>query len=292
MSDATRDILRAAGTQDTINRPGTSRPTSGGNQAATQVDRLLELAGARIAGASDRSTAPAVARADQLNASLRARQFNGNVDQRAPESNPGGQGSAMTEPAAIGSGEGRMTFQVAARGGAQQLPGVSGEPALSAERQAESPTMTGVRKGLAVLANQKGGTLTMRLDPPSLGPLRLEMAVDAGRVRVQMLAGSESARALLGSNLGMLRTALEERGLAVERLVVETTNSTTTSDSSSRGESRDQGGQDARNEGRGQAEQDASQGRSRGRRDRGEAGGRAEPGKDSPERFDQVLQDA
>ena len=265
---------------------------TGAAPAATQVDRLLEMAEARIAQTTNRSHTPAVARADQLNASLRAGQFNANVEHHSAESTSTGQAAAVVDPTLPGSGEARMTGPLTGRGGAQQLPGSVGDSALSADRQAEPSTLPGVRKGLAVLANQKGGTLTMRLDPPSLGPLRLEMAVDAGRVRVQMLAGSESARALLGSNLGMLRTALEDRGLAVERLVVETTNTTTTSDSASRGESRDQSGQDARNEGRGQAEQDASQGRSRGRRDRGEAGGRAEPGKDSPERFDQVLQDA
>ena len=117
------------------------------------------------------------------------------------------------------------------------------------------------------------------------------MAIDAGRVRVQMLVASESARSLLGSNLGMLRVALEERGLTVEQLVVEPTTSSSSSESS-RNEARDQSGQDARNESRDQAKQDSSQGRSRGRRDHDEMNG--EPGNhaESQERFDQILQDA
>ncbi|MCH2162581.1 MAG: flagellar hook-length control protein FliK [Phycisphaerales bacterium] len=268
-------------------------PSTSTNSASMQpVDPVLAGARSALGQSADRSVTPAVARADALNAQLRAGQSAGNADRSGQEST---RPSANVQPAVgefNGHQAGRLPGHAMARPAAQQLPTATADPALSGAQRSDSPTLPGVQKGLTALANQKGGSLSMRLDPPSLGPLKLEMAIDSGRVRVQMLTASESARSLLGSNLGMLRSALEERGLIVERLVVDTTTTTTTSDSTSRSESRDQGGQDARNEGRDQAQQDASQGRSRGRRDRGEAGGRSQLGKDSPKRFDQVLQDA
>jgi flagellar hook-length control protein FliK len=101
----------------------------------------------------------------------------------------------------------------------------------------------------------------MRLDPPSLGTVRLEMAMDAGRVTVHIVAMSESARGLLSGNLDMLRFALEERGLAVERLTVESA-SRSNSNEGTRGDS-EQNARDSKDN----ARQDASQGRSRGHRE-------------------------
>ena len=240
------------------------------------------------------SSAPAVARADSMNAALRAQRQSGG-EAKVAESGSFQQGNGHAAQNGDGellqAGVQRSPASGHGRSGAQHMPTTAAASAQTDAAETAPRTLTGVNKGLAVLANQRGGSLQMRLDPPSLGPLKLEMAIDAGRVRVQMQVASESARSLLGSNLGMLRTALEERGLTVEQLVVESKTSTGSSESS-RNESRDQGGQDARNESRDQANHDSAQGRSRGRRDRGEMNGEPGTPAESQERFDQILQDA
>ena len=274
--------------------------------AGQNVDRNLrgdarssEGAGHRTSGSQssvsgNASSAPAVARADSMNAALRAeRQSGGEAKIAEPGSFQPGSGTPVRD----GDGEllqpGGQRSQASGhtRSGAQHLPTAAAASAQTDAAETAPRTLSGVNKGLAVLANQRGGSLKMRLDPPSLGPLKLEMAIDAGRVRVQMQVASESARSLLGSNLNMLRTALEERGLTVEQLVVESKTSSGSSESS-RNEARDQSGQDARNESRDQANHDSAQGRSRGRRDHGEMNGEPDNHAESQERFDQILQDA
>ena len=170
-----------------------------------------------------------------------------------------------------------------ARPTAQALPMPGAESAPQTLDEGATRTMPGVGRGLDALARQKGGSLVMRLDPPSLGQLRLQMQMQGGRVTVLMTAASETARSLLHDNLGSLRQALEDRGLAVDRLAVETAGRTGESSSNSRSENRGDG-QDARGGQNASDRQDAGEGRSRGRRDdasrrhtgRGDGSGRPE----------------
>ena len=155
-------------------------------------------------------------------------------------------------------------------------------------------TMPGVARGLEALSQQRGGSLVMRLDPPSLGQLKLEMTMQAGRVSVVMTTVAETARGLLNTNLGMLRQALEDRGLAVERLTVETVPRPVESGSSSRSEHRGDG-QDARSGQDADARQDAGQGRSRGRREDASErpeGRDTDPARSEAATFGEALADA
>lgn len=78
-----------------------------------------------------------------------------------------------------------------------------------------------VVRGLSAMVNQRGGTMTMRLDPPDLGELRIQMTVVRGVVSAQFEAANQQAQSLLNKNLGVLRAALEGHGLTVERLQVQ-----------------------------------------------------------------------
>ena len=139
--------------------------------------------------------------------------------------------------------------------------------------------MPGVGRGLDTLSRQRGGTLTMRLDPPSLGQLKLEMKMEGGRVTVLLTSANDSARSLLRDNLNSLRQSLEDRGLAVDRLAVESAGKTSEGSSNQRSENRGDG-QDARDGQEAADRQDAGDGRSRGRRE--DASDRkADPGSDS-----------
>lgn len=77
-----------------------------------------------------------------------------------------------------------------------------------------------IGRGFAAALRQQGGTVTLRLEPGSLGPLRIRMDLDAGRVEATLEASSDRARRLLDDALPTLRSALEAHGLSVERLEV------------------------------------------------------------------------
>ena len=174
-----------------------------------------------------------------------------------------------------------------ATGGAQQLPVSAAESAPPAIESEAPQTARGVARGLRALAGQRGGTLLMRLDPPSLGTVHMEMVIEEGRVTVQIHAARDSARTLLAGNLDVLRTALEERGLAVERLAVDPAPKSTT-DGSSRGEGREQSEDGSRGEDQEHGKQDASQGRSRGRGNQSSSQASSE----APRDFQAVLEGA
>jgi len=78
-----------------------------------------------------------------------------------------------------------------------------------------------VARGLSAAVHQKGGSLTIRLIPETLGALRIQMNMDRGAVDVRLETGSAQAHELLSGQLAMLRTALESKGLTVERLAVQ-----------------------------------------------------------------------
>lgn len=75
-------------------------------------------------------------------------------------------------------------------------------------------------RALGALASQRGGSLTLRLDPPNLGQVTLRMSVVDATVRTEILAENPVARRLLERGLDGLRLTLEARGLQVERLAV------------------------------------------------------------------------
>lgn len=78
-----------------------------------------------------------------------------------------------------------------------------------------------VQRALAQVLHREGGTLKVRLQPKFLGSVVVELTLRDGTASALIRAESESARELLGSSLGELRSALEARGVRVERLVVE-----------------------------------------------------------------------
>ena len=71
------------------------------------------------------------------------------------------------------------------------------------------------------MMNQRGGVMNLRLDPPELGELRIQMALGRGSVSATFEASNEQTQAMLNKNLSALRTALESQGLTVERLHVQ-----------------------------------------------------------------------
>lgn len=77
-----------------------------------------------------------------------------------------------------------------------------------------------IARGLAAALRSRGGVVMLRLEPQSLGPMRVRVEVDGDRVSARFEAASRAARDLLVEHSNSLRSALEARGLGVDRLEV------------------------------------------------------------------------
>jgi len=153
--------------------------------------------------------------------------------------------------------------------------GAAPAPDLALPTEADAhPSAQLAAKGIAILGNQRGGAITMRLEPPALGQLRIELQIQQGAVVADFTAATPEARVLLEANLGMLRERLESQGLSVERISVHGgrgTESASPVAAHAGGDARQEGA-GARSDGgdrgdRSGTRQDAAGGESRGRRD-------------------------
>lgn len=166
--------------------------------------------------------------------------------------------------------------------------------AAGAAMSADRAFSAGLTRGISAVLNQKGGALTMRLTPPSLGHVRIVMALKGGQVSVELEAGNARAHDLLRSQLPALRQSLEAKGLTVERLGVQLSANAHQGHAGSGGDHQSGatgGGGNAggRPEDAG-AQHDAGDGRSRGARDGNpdaHDGGRG--GDPDPSAFEQVF---
>ena len=70
-------------------------------------------------------------------------------------------------------------------------------------------------------AEGRGGTLRLRLSPPELGALRLEVTLQNGVLTAKVEAETPLARSLLLDNLPVLRERLEDQGVRVDQFDVD-----------------------------------------------------------------------
>lgn len=92
-----------------------------------------------------------------------------------------------------------------------------------AARSDENAALNNARlaRGLASAVNQKGGAVTLRLTPPEMGTVRIQMQLSGTTLAASFHAETASAHQMLSQQLGQLRTSLETQGLHVERLSVQ-----------------------------------------------------------------------
>jgi flagellar hook-length control protein FliK len=126
--------------------------------------------------------------------------------------------------------------------------------------------------------NQQGGSVTLRLTPAELGTVRIELDIKGTTVAARFGAETAQGQDALGRQLSQLRTALEQQGLTVDRLSVQSLPSM----QSNMGDLAD----------------GADDGRSRGQLDQGTTGGDPETPPDDPNQpeaqpatFDQMIDD-
>jgi flagellar hook-length control protein FliK len=122
-------------------------------------------------------------------------------------------GSTTASPGSDLRGEGRNALsgrieQDAAAGKGALGPADAGRFVLRVSRAVE-------------LANQRGESLQIRLSPPELGSLRVEIAVRGGVLTAHLEAETQAARIALLDNLPALRERLAEQSVRVERFDVD-----------------------------------------------------------------------
>lgn len=108
----------------------------------------------------------------------------------------------------------KLPPQLAAKGGSQ---GASGPPVTQAEQMRLVQ-----RVARAVQAAQaRGGEIQIRLSPPSLGSLKLEVKVQNGVMAARIEAENATSRTILLENLPVLKERLAEQGIQVESFDVD-----------------------------------------------------------------------
>jgi flagellar hook-length control protein FliK len=70
-------------------------------------------------------------------------------------------------------------------------------------------------------AHERGGPLQLRLSPPELGTMRLELAVHEGALSAKIETDNATARQVLLDNLPALRDRLAEQNVRIERFDVD-----------------------------------------------------------------------
>jgi len=157
---------------------------------------------------SQSSVSPAQVRALQVDAAVR-------LENAAAQASSSATGpSAMPHLATPNHTLGAVAPAITADALLQQLP-------LMSASTEEPPAFTGqVIRGLSAMIHQRGGVMNMRLDPPELGELRVQMTLARGVVSAEFHASNAQAQGLLEKNLTALRSTLESQGLTVERLTV------------------------------------------------------------------------
>lgn len=97
------------------------------------------------------------------------------------------------------------------------------------ERVAKTSPLTEVEQARLVervarafrTAEGRGGVISLRLHPPELGALRVELRVQDGAMSARLEAETASARSILIDNAHILRDRLAEQGVRIERFDVD-----------------------------------------------------------------------
>ncbi len=181
-------------------------PKATDRSAKTQGDASRSIIVGKDLADSRSSTAPppALGRAIEVEHAVRLEQLTG-------------QGPAWPAEAAVRLESGAGSVAGTGTGGTDSAP----LNTLDRSAPAPEPPMTArLVRGLSAMVNQRGGVMTMRLDPPELGQLRIQMQLHQGTVTAQFHPSTAQAQQLIERSLAVsAQCAREQRpgGRAAER---------------------------------------------------------------------------
>lgn len=113
----------------------------------------------------------------------------------------------------------RSPFAASADGGGGATP--SSVERADVVEQLRASVEAQVARGLTAALRGDGGVVSVRLNPASLGAVRVRIELTDGRASVTFTAESAQARALLASSASSLRSALQAAGVELEGMTVE-----------------------------------------------------------------------
>ncbi|MEQ9616916.1 MAG: flagellar hook-length control protein FliK [Phycisphaerales bacterium] len=263
-AQATADnAVRSAAPVDRPDAPPSSQSAS--NDRASVVEPAAALAG------SSASQDDPAGHQDQHDSSRR--------DPNAvklPTLDTGATNASDRAPHAVATNDLKTADTPTLRGPTLSVTRVSDAEAAQNERAVASS----VSRGLAAAVQQRGGSLTIRLTPATLGTVKIDLELAQGRVSVDLHASTDLAQDAISKNISLLRSSLESKGLTVDRIAVQLTPATNQSNNASTGNANDQQQGDAQRD-----RDDASDGQSRDSRDQGDE-------RERPHRFDQRFSEA
>jgi flagellar hook-length control protein FliK len=84
----------------------------------------------------------------------------------------------------------------------------------------ESQILDQVIGRMAVDRNHEASRMSIKLQPEELGRIEIDLTVEQGRIKAQIVAQSQQVQEVLERHLPRLREALEQQGLKLDQLQV------------------------------------------------------------------------
>lgn len=131
-------------------------------------------------------------------------------------------GSAETKTAAKAKAASTENPTILAAGAASKAEAAAADPAAGLEKFAPRQVLRQVESGIFKNLSEGTKQLTLRLDPPDLGKLNLQITVRGQEVNVVLKAENADVGRMLQENMHQLRQTLEDQGLKVGKMEVQT----------------------------------------------------------------------
>jgi flagellar hook-length control protein FliK len=195
-----------------------------GTEANAETGLSQEQIASILAAAGQNQTGGAVAAEAKTNGSTQA----GSVAFVLPESNPAATGDATQVEAGVGSkvsvGSGSLTDAQAAVVQPSVVAESSGvfevQTGAPVAKASEIPAIQQIVKAVQLISEQGESEVRLKLQPPELGHLLVQLRVTNGDVSVRMLAENVQAQHVLREHLAELKSAFADQGFQVNDLDV------------------------------------------------------------------------
>jgi flagellar hook-length control protein FliK len=211
------DTARAAAAAefDTARRP------AGRGAEATDRDALTDAAGARRHQAAQtfKAVSQDAAETDTASGDTAPSGFwvPHDSSKRAGQETPG-QPMSRTMSADSAAGQAPVFRAMAA---ARAVPAPPTGTTASAELEGAAATNSAsIVRSMRLLTAEGGGDATINIEPNHFGDLKISLRVRNGQVEAQLQAESPAVRDWLQANQGVLRQALADQGLSLDRMEV------------------------------------------------------------------------
>jgi|GEM_PF-6597098 len=203
----------AANTSPTTESQGTSNQTgeqAGQNPQNASQEQFASQLGAATQDTSDGKGSDSPTAAEIVAAA---------AAKVKPETSTPAQQASTTQPAAI---EAKSTNDLPATQSSFQSAGAAKETAKSElpERVDQTKIVNRVMRAIESMVQRGDNVVRMRLAPPELGALRLELRVEDGKMNAKIETETKEAHKAITENLGQLKERLEQRNITIERIEI------------------------------------------------------------------------